>query len=120
MEIKLKKDELKQKVNEVVEKGKEKLKKIGGFFGEHPETIPASIMFGLSVITAIAGAARGSSQKQLERCKVEDDVTGLDFLTTHPMTNGEILELGERMIDGQPKGDALADMGLLKKEKRRK
>jgi hypothetical protein len=47
-------------------------------------------------------------------------VTGEEFMLKHPLRNDEILELGSRMIDGESKGEALNDMGLLRKERRRK
>jgi hypothetical protein len=65
-------------------------------------------------LTMLAGA------NQNDRCLSEDDVTGEEFMLKHPLRNDEILELGSRMVDGETKGEALNDMGLLRKERRRK
>lgn len=116
--IKAKAKNLKDSVKEKVVNAKEK---VGKFFEEHEEVTSGLISLGFTVlpgvIVAIGGAIAG---KDPGACLVEDDVTGLDFKTKHPMTNKEILELGDRMIDGQSKGDALNEMGLLKKERKRR
>ena len=117
--IKAKAKNLKDSAKEKAVNAKEK---VGKFFEENKEVTSGLISFGFTllpaVVVAIGGAIAGS--KNPEACLVEDDVTGLDFKTKHPMTNKEILELGDRMIDGQSKGDALNEMGLLKKEKKRR
>lgn len=74
------------------------------------------IMFGGGILKGLTG----SSGKRLERCKVQDPITGEYFLAEHPLTNTEILELGERMSDGESKGEALDNMNLLRDEKKRK
>ena len=116
--IKAKAKNLKDSAKEKAVNAKEK---VGKFFEEHEEVTSGLITFGCTVlpgIVAVIGGAIGG--RNPEACLVEDDVTGLDFKTKHPMTNKEILELGDRMIDGQSKGDALNEMGLLKKEKKRR
>ena len=80
------------------------------------DAVISSIAIVAGVITAIANI--GTERDDL--CWVQDDVTELDFHTKKALTNSDILELGERMIDGQTKGDALNEMGLLAKEKKRK
>lgn len=90
------------------------------FCGEHPQII-LPIISGIGML--VSGGIRLASEqgnKRLDSCKVRDDVTEEYFLVAHPMTNTEILELGERMIDGESKGRALNDMGLLRDEKKRK
>lgn len=81
----------------------------------------------IPVITAVATFVGGSINKigaagnaRYESCLCEDDVTGEDFLLKHPLNNDEILELSSRMVDGETKGSALAEMDLLRKDKRRK
>ena len=103
---------------------KQKAKDVGtaalGFISDNPMLIIPII----SGVTAIfGGAAKAISNVgngQYDKCLVEDDVTGEEFLVKHPMTNDEILELGSRMIDGEWKGSALDEMGLLRNERKRK
>ena len=95
----------------------DKAKKISKIFTDDPMLI-MPVLSGVGMI--LGGIVKAAEGRQDDRCLVEDDVTGEDFRTKHPLTNSEILELGERMIDGQPKGAALDDMGLLKKERRRR
>lgn len=73
-----------------------------------------------SIIIGGFTALTNGGEKRYDKCKVEDDLTGEEFIVKHPLTNDEILELGDRMVGGFPKGRALEDMGLLKNEKRRK
>lgn len=77
-----------------------------------------SAVFGLvgRTVNMVSGAGNG----RYEKCLCEDDVTGEDFLLKHPLNNDEILELGSRMIDGETKGSALAEMDLLRQDRRRK
>lgn len=87
---------------------------------ENPQ-ISLTILSGFGML--VAGGAKallGSGSNKLDKCRVQDDVTEEYFVTTHPLTNDEILELGERMIDGESKGKALKDMGVLREEKKRK
>ena len=115
--IKTKLSAAKEKVKEKTDEGKEKVLK---FVDDHPEVI-IPVISGLGMLTAgIFSGIMKSGSKRIEHCRVQDDVTDEYFLAAHPLTNDEILELGDRMIDGQRKGDALEEMGLLKKEKRRK
>ncbi len=94
--------------------------KVLGFLVENPQfTLP--FLSGLGMFIAGGGKMLiNAERRQAEKCRVKDDVTEEYFMTEHPLTNGEILELNERMIDGQTKGYALNEMGLLRKEKRRK
>lgn len=87
---------------------------------ENPQ-ISLTILSGLGML--VAGGAKmllGSGNNKQDKCRVQDDVTEEYFVTTHPLTNDEILELGERMVDGESKGKALKDMGVLKEERKRK
>lgn len=103
---------------------KRKAKDVGtaalGIVSENPMLIIPII----SGITAIFGGAvkaiGNAGNGHYDQCLVEDDVTGEEFLVKHPMTNDEILELGNRMIDGEWKGSALDEMGLLRNERKRK
>ena len=114
-------EKIKEKAKDLKDSVKEKAvnakTKVGEFFKEHEEVTSGLITLGFSILpgamVAIVGAIAGGNNP--EACLVKDDVTDLNFRTKHPMTNKEILELGDRMIDGQSKGDALNEMGLLKK-----
>lgn len=113
-------EKAKKKFGEFKAKAKEFGGKVVDKALEHPEiTLPFIVGLGSMAIGG-AKAIANAGEKQLERCMVEDDVTGLKYLTDHPLNNDEILELSEKMVDGQTKGEALNDMGVLKKEKKRK
>lgn len=98
----------------------EKTDKALCFLADNPQvTLP--LLSGVGML--IGGGTKmilNAGNRKLDHCRVEDDVTGADYLTEHPLTNDEILELNRRMSFGQPKGEALKEMGLLRKEKRRK
>ena len=96
-----------------------KAKSFSKFVEENPSILlPMVSLAGSLVFNGLRMLAGGNDRN--EKCMVEDDVTGEHLVTKHPLTNAEILELADRMIDGQPKGSALDDMGLLRNEKRRK
>lgn len=97
-----------------------KLDSVAKFASDNPQMIfPIVTAFGSLAFTGLR-MITGAGTNQIDHCRVEDDVTGEEFITKHPLTNDEILELGNRMIDGEWKGSALNDMGLLKNEKHRK
>lgn len=99
---------------------KEKGNEVLTFFTKNPMMM-MPILSGVGMlIGGVVKLASSNGNDRYESCLVEDDVTGEELLTKHPLTNSEILELGDRMIDGQPKGAALEDMGLLRNERRRR
>ena len=53
-------------------------------------------------------------------CEVPDEITGLNYRTSHPLTNQEIMELSDRLNAGESKGEALSNMGVLKEPKKKK
>lgn len=111
--IKVKLGELKFKVREGAEK-------LGDYLEEHSSMVYTIVSVGGAVIAGtIAGISQVGSTNR-ESCNVEDDVTGLNYRTKRPLTNQQILELSDRMIDGESMGGALDEMGVLKKERRRK
>lgn len=113
-------EKLKMKVEEAKEKVKEKAKTGVKFLAENSWIVlPALSGLGTLVLGA-ASMSQDRKKKYSQACLVEDDITGLNFKTKHPLTNGQIMELGERMNVGQSKGEALNEMELLKKEKKRK
>ena len=78
------------------------------------------LALGKMLIGILSGAVNMESSKN-KQCLVEDDVTGCKYLTKHPLTNNEILELESRMINGgETHGEALKNMGVLRKERKRR
>lgn len=99
--------EIKVKIENCVEN-------FGRFLMDNPQMIaPIASAAGMLVLGGARIAAH-NGEKRLDQCRIEDDVTGAEFITKHPLNNDEILELGSRMIDGQWKGDALNEMDLLR------
>ena len=116
------KEKVKVKAVELKAKAKETLERFGAYWSEHDE-LDKVVLYGITgiiggIITGVATISGGGPAPA--SCLVEDDVTGLDFRTKKPLTNSQILELGDRMIDGQTKGEALSEMGMLKKERKRR
>lgn len=121
------KEKVKVKAVELKAKAKETLERFGAYLDEHEEMGKLVVYGTIGVIGGIitgfsnvAEVAKGSPTNTIPSCRVEDDVTGLEFRTKKPLTNDQILELGSRMIDGQTKGEALSEMGMLKKERKRR
>jgi hypothetical protein len=113
------KENIKEKAQKVKEKAIAVKDETVEFINEHTYLV-IPILSGIGmVVSGIISTAGSQTERRREDCSVEDDVTGLKFMTNRPLSNSDILELGDRMIDGQTKGDALNEMGLLKKEKRR-
>ena len=120
------KEKIKAKASELKSKVKEKFEQFGAYLDEHEE-MGKLVVYGtmgvigglVTGISTVSSMASGSPTNTIPSCRVEDDVTGLEFRTKRPLTNDQILELGERMIDGQTKGNALYEMGVLKKERKR-
>ena len=115
----------KAKIKEVGSKAKEKAvetkQKIEKFVDEDAGMVMMLLPMASSVLLAIAGNAAASKKERYDRCLVEDDRTGEDLMVKHPLTNDEIMDLSDRMhAFDQSKGEALRDMGLLKKERSRK
>ena len=115
---------IKEKIKEKYNSAKETLAIIKEetlkYLGEHPEVVIPIITSGIGVFVGLSTLAKSNEKDMIGACQVEDDITGLNFLTEHPMTNAEIIELGDRMMDGQSKGQALNEMGLLRDERTRK
>ena len=100
-----------------------KVKEVGKAVGEvlvkNPFLIIPIVSTVFGVIGKVASAAAGGGTWN-EHYLAEDDITGEEYRLRHPMTNSEILELSDRMVDGQTKGEAFDNMGLLRNETRRK
>ena len=117
-------DDVKAKAKDLKEKAKEKaisgVEAVGKYMDEHPNRIVPIVTSSIAIVAGVITAIANIGTERDDLCWVQDDVTELDFHTKKALTNSDILELGERMIDGQTKGDALNEMGLLAKEKKRK
>ena len=113
-------DRIRVKIGEIKFKVKESAEKFGDYLAEHQNMVYTVVSVGGAVLAGtIAGVAQiGNANKA--SCMVEDDVTGLEFRVKKPLTNDQIRELGDRMIDGAPMGDALDEMGVLKHERKRR
>ena len=125
MEMKAKVEEIKEKANELKEKAVEKAKQVGTAaneaFEQSPETFMKIAMIGGSVLVGLLSGAVNMESSKNKQCLVKDDVTGCNYLTKHPLNNSEILELENRMINGgETHGEALNNMGLLRKDKKRR
>ena len=72
------------------------------------------------IVGKIASIAAGNGNSWNEHYLAEDEISGESYRLRHPLTNDEILELSDRMVDGETKGEALDNMGLLKSERRRR
>lgn len=97
-------------------------KDFGAFISENPKylfTIAAQAAGAVGLILKAADIL-GSNGGGRNKCDVPDEVTGLNYRTSHPLTNAEIMELSDRMVDGETTGEALMNMGVLKEEKKRK
>ena len=115
-------NDAKQKVVEKVEAGKVKAKEIKKYFDENPEKFGACIGALVTLALPIGGAIISFAGNDKESCKIHDDTIGSYWLTDHPLTNQELLEVNRKLFDGQcaSLGEALQEEGYLKKEKRRK
>lgn len=121
MKIKEKTEQIKTKVKEtgdkVVEKAKEVGAKVNEACGEYPEAV-LSVVGTVATIVVSVVAANAASREAA--CRTEDGLTNCEYKTKHPLSNREILELSDKMQSGMTKGEALNEMGLLKKERKRK
>lgn len=73
-----------------------------------------------STVTTIVNTASKNREEEEDRCTTYDAYAGMDITTKHELTNSEILEMTERMKNGEKKVEALNNMGLLREEKKRK
>lgn len=113
-------ENMKEKAKEKVEVLKTKVEKGAKFVAENSWMV-MPVLSGLGTLAiTIMGVSKDKKAKYNQACLVKDDISGLKFKTTHPLTNHEIMELGERMNNGQSKGEALDEMELLKKERKRR
>ena len=110
-----------EEVQNTEEKKKDKpLKAFGKAVIENPAILIPFISGIGSVLFGGMRMVSSKKQAQYQRCLVHDDVTELNYRTTHPLSNSEILELSSRKVDGETTGEALVNMGVLRNERVRK
>ena len=121
MKIKEKTEQIKTKVKETgtkaVEKAKEVGTKLNDACGEYPEAVLSVLGTVATVVITVVAASAANSEAA---CRTKDGLTECEYRTKHPLNNREILELSDKMQSGMTKGEALNEMGLLKKERKRK
>lgn len=111
----------KEKVQNWFKGFKLKLKKTSDYLDENPEKAGALfgglVTLGIGLYAMVAGAAA----KEEEKCRIEDEYIGSYWVTDHPLTNKELMELNNRMLESQyyNLGKALDECGYLKDEKKR-
>lgn len=119
----------KEKVENAKKKTKEELtiwKETGKIFWNNLKEHPEAIGYFVSGLITIGGAGialiGNQKSKEEESCRIHESITGFDWVTTHPLTNQELLEVNRRLYDEQIKGlgEALEAEGYLKKEKKRR
>ena len=114
------KETVKEKCSNLMAGIKNAGNKVVEYVNSHDEMVRPICMGVAAVIGGIICGAANVNVASKSSAVVEDDITGLEFRTKHPLTNSEILELDSRMIDGSSMGESLSDMGLLKKERKRR
>ena len=88
---------------------------------EHPEKIGSFITGVITIGGGIIMFIGNPMEKAEENCRIHDEMTGLDWVTNHKLTNQEKLEVNGLIDnDGYSLGHALDTCGYLKKEKKRK
>lgn len=112
----------KEKIHDELAVWKETGKIFWNNLKEHPEAI-GYFVSGLITIGGAGIALISNQQNKVEEgCKIHDEMTGFDWVTTHPLTNQELMEVNRKLYDEQIKslGQALDEAGYLKKEKKRR
>ena len=112
----------KDKVREKIEEWKKFKKKASEYFEEHPEAFGTVVGGIITIILGGAGIIARQASKSDENCRIEDEYIGSYWVTDHPLTNRELMEVNNRMLEMQYEnlGQALYECGYLKDEKKRK
>jgi len=113
---------LKEKIHDELTVWKEAGKIFLNDLKEHPEAIGGIVTGLITTIGAGIAIAGNRRDKAEESCRIHESITGFDWVTTHPLTNQELLEVNRRLYDEQINGlgEALEAEGYLKKEKKRR
>ena len=64
---------------------------IGKFLKEHPEHMVTTVTGAIGIVVTATGFAIKCFSGNSENCYVPDEVTGMNYLTDHPLTNSEIM-----------------------------
>lgn len=112
----------KEKVHDELTVWKETGKIFWNNLKEHPEAIGYFVSGMITIGGAGIALIGNQKSKEEESCRIHESITGFDWVTTHPLTNQELLEVNRRLYDEQIKGlgEALEAEGYLKKEKKRR
>ena len=103
------------------EKLKDTKKRFGEFIEKNPAMIIPLVSAGTMIVRGLFGTLIGAGSVNQAHCMVKDDTTGLKYLCKHPLNNQEILELSDLKTRGElTTGEALVEMDVLKKERKRK
>lgn len=113
-------EKVKPKVDNVKEKAKKGGKIVYETMTKNPMLAGMVISSVLSTAGTIVSVIARNHDEEEDRCTTYDPYAGMDLTTKHELTNGEILEMTQRMKNGDTKVEALNDMGLLREEKKRK
>ena len=113
-------EEKKGFVETLKEKKENGKRKFGQFIAENPGLVIPLISFGVMIVRGGFSLISNASHGNIDHCVVKDDVTGLNYLTEHPLKNSEILELSALKSNGATTGEALQEMDLLRNERKRK
>lgn len=121
-EKKVEKKTFKEKVKEEVKVWKLTFNNIKNDLSKNPEKIGGIIGGAITLGVGIYGLVMGAANRSEENCRIHDEMTGFDWVTDHPLTNQELLEVNRRLYEGQVNGlgEALKEEGYLKDEKKRK
>lgn len=122
MEISVKTNKFKDKVNKVKSGVKSKTEKVIGWAKEHPDK---AIIVAVGIvqltgaipktITSIGDAVLWTKDAAIAGCKIWDPTNGLFWVTKKPLTGAQKLEFESLVKGGVDRGEALNIMGVLRK-----
>jgi len=121
MEKAAEKKTFKQKVSDEMKIWKETFKNLKKDLSEDPEKAGTFIAGALSLVGGLIGIGISLARNSNDENRIEDDFVGSYWNLDIDVTNQQLLELNQLMIDeGISKGEALNRLGWLKEEKKRK
>ena len=99
----------------VKNKVKEKLDTIGEFAADNPQLIGGIFS---AIGTVIVGGAMffgGMGERNLKKCEIKDENSGISYYTVRPLSYSERVELVKASRNGQATIDFLEERDLLRK-----
>lgn len=121
MKNKTEKKTFKQKISEEVQIWKQTFKNLKTELSKDPEKAGTFIAGAISLISGLIFVGSSLARNGNEENRIEDDFVGSYWNLDIDVTNQQLLELNQLMIDeGISKGEALNRLGWLKEEKKRK